>query len=89
MRLVTSYSGKIETATFGVLAPPQTYGHTGWTGTLTAIDPVNHMAIVILGNKPHSPVADPQANPNVFVSGQLPAATYGWIVDGVYGALKR
>jgi len=77
------------TATFGVLAPPQTYGHTGWTGTLTAIDPVNHMAIVILGNKPHSPVADPQANPNVFVSGQLPAATYGWIVDGVYGALKR
>ena len=77
------------TATFGVLATPQTYGHTGWTGTLTAIDPVNHMAIVILGNKPHSPVADPQTNPNVFVSGQLPAATYGWIVDGVYGALKR
>lgn len=29
------------TPTFGVLASPQTYGHTGWTGTLTAIDPVN------------------------------------------------
>ncbi|ADO48851.1 penicillin binding protein PBP4B [[Enterobacter] lignolyticus] len=76
------------TPTFGVLASAQTYGHTGWTGTLTAIDPVNHMAIVILGNKPHSPVADPKMNPNVFMSGLLPAATYGWIVDQVYGALK-
>ncbi|WP_176691696.1 penicillin binding protein PBP4B [Superficieibacter electus] len=77
------------TSTFGMLATPQTYGHTGWTGTLTVIDPQKHMAIVVLSNKPHSPVADPHVNPNLFVSGQLPAATYGWIVDGVYGALKR
>lgn len=76
------------TPTYGVLASPETYGHTGWTGTLTSIDPVNHMAIVILGNRPHSPVADPKVNPNVFVSGLLPAATYGWIVDQIYGALK-
>jgi len=76
------------TPTFGVLASSKTYGHTGWTGTLTAIDPINHMAIVILGNRPHSPVADPRSNPNVFVSGLLPAATYGWIVDQIYGALK-
>lgn len=76
------------TPTFGVLAEPETYGHTGWTGTLTAIDPVNHMAIVILGNRPHSPVADPKSNPNVFESGLLPAATYGWIVDQIYGALN-
>ncbi|MDI4745984.1 hypothetical protein MJL33_31465, partial [Salmonella enterica subsp. enterica serovar Kentucky] len=27
-------------------------------------------------------------NPNVFVSGLLPAATYGWIVDQIYGSLK-
>lgn len=76
------------TPTFGVLASPQTYGHTGWTGTLTAIDPVKKMAIVILGNRPHSPVAAPKTNPNVFVSGLLPAATYGWIVDQIYGALE-
>lgn len=76
------------TPTFGVLASAQTYGHTGWTGTLTAIDPANRMAIVILGNKPHSPVVNPNVNPNVFASGVLPAATYGWIVDQVYGALK-
>lgn len=51
------------TPTFGTLASPQTYGHTGWTGTVTVIDPVNHMAIVMLSNKPHSPVADPQKIP--------------------------
>jgi hypothetical protein len=27
------------------------------------------MAIVILGNRPHSPVADPKVNPNVFLVG--------------------
>ena len=42
------------TPTFGTLASPQTYGHTGWTGTVTVIDPVNHMTIVMLSNKPHS-----------------------------------
>lgn len=76
------------TPTFGTQASPQTYGHTGWTGTLTSIDPANKMAIVILGNRPHSPVVDPKLNPNVFVSGMLPISTYGWVVDQVYGALK-
>lgn len=32
--------------------------------------------------------ADPKVNPNVFVSGLLPVATYGWTVDQIYGALK-
>lgn len=69
------------TPTFGVLASSETYGHTGWTGTLTFINPVNHMAIVILGNRTHLPVADPKVNLKRFVSGLLPAATYGWVVD--------
>ena len=56
---------------------------------VTVIDPVNHMTIVMLSNKPHSPVADPQKNPNMFESGQLPIATYGWVVDQVYAALKQ
>lgn len=46
------------------------------------------MAIVILGNRGHSPVAGQKVNPNVFVSGLLPEVTYGWIVDQIYGALK-
>lgn len=35
------------TPTFDVLASSETYGHTGWTGTMTSIDPINHMVIVI------------------------------------------
>lgn len=77
------------TPTFGTLASARTYGHTGWTGTVTVLDPVNHMGIVMLSNKPHSPVADPQKNPNMFESGLLPVATYGWLVDQVYGALRH
>lgn len=73
---------------FGSHASAQTYGHTGWTGTLTLIDPQNRMAIVILGNRPHSPVAD-RSNPNVFESGKLPVSKYGWVVDQVYEALER
>ncbi|BAT40171.1 predicted periplasmic esterase, C-terminal part [Escherichia albertii] len=56
---------------------------------MTVIAPVNHMALVMLSNKPHSPVADPQKNPNMFESGQWPIATYGWVVDQVYAALKQ
>lgn len=77
------------TPTFGTLASAQAYGHTGWTGTLTVIDPANQMAIVMLSNKPHSPVADPQKNPNMFNSGLMPIATYGWVVDQIYAALKH
>ena len=73
------------TPTFGVLASKETHGHTGWKGKLTAIDPVSHMAIFILGNRPHSPIVDPRTNPNVFISALLPAAKYGWIVDRYTG----
>ncbi len=73
------------TPTFGVLASKETHGHTGWKGTLTAVDPVSHMAIFILGNRPHSPIVDPRTNPNVFISALLPAAKYGWIVDRYTG----
>jgi len=55
---------------------------------IKSTDPANKMAIVILGNRPHSPVVKPAVNPNVFVSGLLPPATYGGIVDQIYGALK-
>lgn len=33
--------------------------------------------------------SDIPKNPNMFESGQLPIATYGWVVDQVYAALKQ
>lgn len=37
----------------GVLTISETYSHTGWTGTLTSIDPVNHMAGLLFKHMAH------------------------------------
>lgn len=55
---------------FSNLASSKTYGHTGWTGTLTVIDPVENMVITLLTNKKNSPVLNKENNPNVFYSDQ-------------------
>ncbi|CAF1214482.1 unnamed protein product [Rotaria sordida] len=40
---------------FGLYASDEAYGHTGWTGTCTVIDPKYSMAITLLTNKRHTP----------------------------------
>ena len=37
----------------GDLLSPDTYGHTGYTGTSIVIDPVNDLAIILLANRVH------------------------------------
>ena len=37
----------------GDLLSPNTYGHTGYTGTSLTIDPDNDLAIILLTNRPH------------------------------------
>jgi serine-type D-Ala-D-Ala carboxypeptidase len=39
---------------FGLHASEKAYGHTGWTGTCTVIDPTYSMAITLLTNKRHT-----------------------------------
>ena len=41
---------------FGPYASPRAYGHTGWTGTVTVIDPEYDLAIVLLTNARHTPI---------------------------------
>ncbi|MCS5717784.1 penicillin binding protein PBP4B [Herbiconiux sp. CPCC 205763] len=62
-----------------------TYGHQGWTGTLTIIDPLNQMTITILTNMRHSPVVSP---PNGFEGAQYPVADLVPISAHVYRALN-
>lgn len=62
-----------------------TYGHQGWTGTLTVIDPVYHMTITILTNLRHSPVVSP---PNGFAGSNYPIADLAPISGLVYNALN-
>jgi len=60
------------------------YGHEGWAGTLTIIDPVYGMTITILTNKRHSPVVEP---PNGFASREYPISDLVPVSARVYAAL--
>lgn len=62
-----------------------TYGHQGWTGTLTIIDPVYNMTITMLTNLRHSPVDNP---PNGFVGYEnYSIGDFGPITGLIYQAL--
>jgi CubicO group peptidase (beta-lactamase class C family) len=61
-----------------------TYGHEGWTGTLTIIDPTYDMTVTILTNMRHSPVVDP---PNGFWDSRFPIASMVPVTARVYNAL--
>lgn len=73
---------------FGEQAPNSTYGHTGWTGTLSIIDPQNDMIIIWLGNKKNSPVVNPNKDVNYFFGDHFLCGTYGAIPTFIYEALK-
>lgn len=61
-----------------------TYGHQGWTGTLTVIDPLHQMTITILTNMRHSPVVNP---PNGFAGAEYDVSDLAPVSAMVYRAL--
>jgi len=78
---------------FGPYASPYAIGHTGWTGTLTIIDPYYDLIIVLLTNKKHSKmIDDPLAendglkHPLVFAGDTFETGKYGSIVSLIYEA---
>jgi CubicO group peptidase (beta-lactamase class C family) len=67
---------------FSKAAHPSTIGHTGWTGTITVIDPVNNAVIVLLTSTRNSPVFGRGAmEANKYLTGG-----YGLITSLVYSA---
>ncbi|MGF2950375.1 penicillin binding protein PBP4B [Microbacterium alcoholitolerans] len=66
-------------------ASRHSYGHQGWTGTLTVIDPVHRMTVTILTTRIHAPVTNP---PNGFATAGLSAADLVPFVGLVYKALN-
>lgn len=62
-----------------------TFGHQGWTGTLTVIDPLHDMTITILTNMRHSPVIDP---PNGFAGAEYAVSDLVPIIARIYRALS-
>jgi CubicO group peptidase (beta-lactamase class C family) len=71
---------------FGAYASEQAYGHTGWTGTATVIDPAQQLLIVLLTNKKHSPIYD-EADHHFFLGDQFETGRYGSISTLIYQAL--
>lgn len=67
---------------FGPYASNSAIGHTGWTGTLTQIDPEHDMAIILLTNKKHS-----VCNNGTFEGDAFETGKYGSIISLVYEAL--
>lgn len=72
---------------FGELASAAAYGHTGWTGTLTIIDPASNLGIVLLTNKKHSPLVDTGKGAYRFLGDLFATGRYGPVATSVYEAL--
>lgn len=73
---------------FGSLASDTAYGHTGWTGTVTILDPEYDLGIVLLTNKKHTPVLNPAENSNLFAGDEYATGDYGPVVQAIYEAMK-
>ena len=71
---------------FGPYASPSAFGHTGWTGTVTVIDPEHDLAIILLTNARHSKVVGDDKNYK-FEGKQYETGKYGSIVSLVYEAI--
>jgi len=74
---------------FSPLANTDTVGHTGWTGTLTVIDPVNNMSVVLLTNTKNTPVVDNKKDPNDFVGDHFLTGQYGLIATLAFDSDKE
>lgn len=72
---------------FGTQSSSNTYGHQGWTGTLTVIDPESDLVIVLLTNKINSPLIDNSVNANMFYGNKFTTSTLGTIPTLVYESI--
>ena len=76
---------------YGPYASPYAYGHTGWTGTVTIIDPFYDLIIILLTNKKHSPMiaaeVESEAETNYqFAGDSFETGKYGSIIALIYEA---
>ena len=71
---------------FGPYASARAFGHTGWTGTVTVVDPGHDLAIVLLTNTRHSPVVGDQQHYR-FTGKAYETGRYGSVIALIYEAL--
>jgi N-acetylmuramoyl-L-alanine amidase len=71
---------------FGPYASARAFGHTGWTGTATVIDPDYDLAIILLTNKKHTKVTK-ENDALIFAGDEFETGRYGSVMSGVYEAV--
>lgn len=71
---------------FGPYASAKAYGHTGWTGTVTVIDPVHDLAIVLLTNSRHSHILEDELGVE-FAGRRFETGKYGSVISKIYEAV--
>nr|WP_168711071.1 penicillin binding protein PBP4B [Ningiella ruwaisensis] len=78
---------------FGPYASPNAFGHTGWTGTATVIDPDLDLAIVLLTNKKHTEVltqfSDEEQSSLSFTGDEFETGRYGSVISLIYEAIFK
>lgn len=73
---------------FGPYASASAFGHTGWTGTATLIDPEYDLTVILLTNKKHSLVGSNEDGP-IFEGDQYETGRYGSIMGLIYEAIME
>ncbi len=71
---------------FGPYASHEAFGHTGWTGTATVVDPALDLGIILLTNARHSPIVE-EDDGYEFLGKQFETGNYGSVITGVYEAV--
>ena len=66
----------------------ETFGHQGWTGTLTMIDPEEDLVVVLLTNKKNSPVLASEKGSNDFYSDNMLAGALNIAMGYVYDSIN-
>ena len=64
---------------FGSVTDPRAFGHQGFTGTLTMIDPENDLVIVLLTNKIHSAMVEDDETLGKWYGNYYTTATLGFV----------
>lgn len=72
---------------FGPYASDVAYGHTGWTGTVTVIDPALDLGIVLLTNARHTPIVMNDEGQPEFTGTTYETGKYGSVISLVYEAI--
>ncbi|MBZ9611033.1 penicillin binding protein PBP4B [Rheinheimera maricola] len=73
---------------FGPYASAYAFGHTGWTGTATLIDPYYNLVVVLLTNKKHSPLLIEGETGYYFAGDRFETGMYGSIMSKIYQAMQ-